>query len=235
MANPEILRALNLHHGEIVPGNILEILPSAEATISRIRSEVQHIPDIHYFMHFAPSYEIIPITKPGITYHRREHGAHIGAGLTIKLLWEQAKGTQIPWQFLEAGGFAGALHDARRTNDETDWDHGNIIAYEIENDKTGITKVPKHLRKLVCRVIREHVPEDTHKMHALTVHFKAIDSIFWWRTGDFRAGYFRDMTAVEMLPLVPIILKQTEIELHSEKDGYIAGLKAMARIGLINW
>lgn len=235
MSNPEIARALNLQVGERVPGDLLRRLPSVDEVVHQIRTEIPTVPDIDFFMHFAPAKRIMPINKPGIIHHQREHGANVNTLLITKLLLEQSRGRSVPSYFIEAAGWFGSYHDARRSNDEMDLQHGELIAQEIEHDNTGITRVPKYIRKLVCRMIREHVPEDTHKIHSLTRDAKAIDGVLWWRTNDFKPEYFRDMTTVELLPLVPALLRQTSLELRTEKDGYVAGLRAAATIGIINW
>lgn len=235
MVKYEIYTSLNLQRGENVPGELLGKLPSVDEIVHRIRTEIPLLPDMDFFMHFAPAKSIMPINKPDIIHHQREHGANVSSLLIPKLLLEQSRGRSVPWQFIEAGGWFASYHDALRSNDETDLLHGEKIAQVIEQDETGVTRVPKHIRKLVCRMIREHVPEDTHKIHSLTRDAKSIDGIFWWRTGDFKPEYFRDETTVELLPLVPALLRQTALELRTEKDGYIAGLRAAATVGIINW
>lgn len=220
--------------GFIHLGNAQSI-ESRQRAITFLQSEVEDLPSISYLLQFEPNDLIIPLDKPNAQNHQRDHAGQVLVLTTLYLKRLQSRGIiSVTETEIQALAWASVYHDCMRDNDGEDLDHGDRAAIAIESNMGGLFhKIPEDVKPLVCRIIREHVPDDSLEMHPLSKIFKDMDNMLWIRTEDFDPQYLRIEEALDMLPIAHALLIETEEVMRTEKDGFKAVLIASARLGII--
>lgn len=202
--------------------------------VSLLRHELGILPSYEFFAQFIPDESIFPLDKPDILHHERNHAGEVLVLSVLYMMRLRSRGViAVTDDDIEAVAWACVYHDSQRVHDGLDEAHGDRVATAIEQDLTVKYRIPQTIRPLVCRIIREHVPDDTANMHPLSRLFKDMDNMLWIRTEDFDPQYLRIEEAIDMLPIAHALHAQTAIELHTEKDGFIAALRAAGHVGII--
>ncbi len=209
---------------------------SKQRSIAFLRSEIKVLPSVEYLQKFEPNEKIIPIDKLEAQYHQRDHAGHVLVLTTLYLKRLQGRRIiSVSDREIEALGWTAVYHDCMRVDDGEDASHGERAAHAIEENVHGFfDAIEGDIRPLVCRIIREHVPNDAQDMHPLSRIFKDMDNMLWIRTEDLDTQFLRIEEALDMLPIAHALLDETEKIMKTEKDGFKAVLIAATRLGIID-
>ena len=226
---------ITVETGFIHLGNA-QLQESKDRSIAFLQSEIGDLPSIQYLLRFEPSTDIIPIDKPEAHNHQRDHAGQVLILTSLYLKRLQHRGSIVVTDTeIQALALASVYHDCMRENDGADANHGERAALAIESNLLNeFDNIPNDVRQLACRIIREHVPDDTIDMHPLSKIFKDMDNMLWIRTEDFDPQYLRREEALDMLPIAHALLLETEEVMKENKDGFRAALLAAVRLGIIN-
>lgn len=208
-------------------------LPELIESRDVIRSSLNGtLPRRDFLAPFSPKHEFFPVAAREAILHQRDHAGQVVVLTALNIALLRLSDFQISEQDAVAALLASSYHDSEREHDGDDPEHGERAAGKVlQND---FTHVPPHLKPLVARIIREHVPHDTPDMHPLTKIVKDSDGLLFQRTGDFDEGFVRLPTTQMLIPVAAALIDETNNVLTSGIDGFEAALVAASNLGLLH-